>query len=52
MADDGSLQQPSESAEAVIAKLHIKLAGLQEEMLNKNIHIGPAQEALLAGMVF
>ncbi len=51
MADHGSLQQSSESAEAVISKLSEKLADLQEEMLDKNIRIGPVQESLLTNML-
>ena len=47
----GSLQQPLESPEATIAKLHIKLADLQEEMVEKKIAAGHIQELILIGML-
>ena len=53
MADGGagSLQQPLESPGATIAKLRIKLADLQEEMVEKKIAAGDVQELLLIGML-
>ena len=53
MADGGagSLQQPLESPGATIAKLRIKLADLQEEMVEKKIPAGDVQELLLIGML-
>ena len=50
MAEQGSLQQSSESAEAVNSKLHKKLADLREEMPDKTINICPIQELLSTGM--
>ena len=53
MADGGagSLQQPLESPGATIAKLRIKLADLQEEMVEKKIAAGHIQELILIGML-
>ena len=53
MADGGagSLQQPLESPGATIAKLRIKLADLQEEMVEKKIAAGDVQQLLLIVML-